>query len=419
MADLITKTTPCLEQVWDALEKFIDPDTGMLYDNALGRAALPAREQVIKDIPNQCGWMSGFEDAALNSGFLLPYVIHLAQKTGEEKWQNAAFNLADLLLKLVTVSGTPGFVARGVLPDGRTYFRDSSTDQYTMAFRAMLAISQWEQAGEERKRKAARFAEDAMQLLQKHQWNIPTADGQKSWVGETSQFWPDRASRLLQFAAVNASLNPAEDSRALYRNLRDDCAGRRTRGLFSRPNYTTIPYALLQTQVSLCNLWKLETDDAYKTVWRNNMYDVAENTVLQLQALDMQTIIRRIDHLPNMPEPVSVMELYTDEDYSNRHQLTKIADLAGRYWQTNIRLHTEQEFIRQPLELALCFTLAENHELKDYNGMPLARVAEQYIDTILRTVRLEHIRFCHSLVSMFVAAIWLEEYRSQQNGDSN
>jgi len=405
MNTLLSTDNLSAELIWTALEKFIDPDTGVLYDNSLGRAELPSRDQVLDDVPNQCGWTSGFEDAALNAGFLLPDVIQLAQQTGDEKWQTAAARLADLLLKLVTVSDTPGFVARGVLPDGVTYYRDSSTDQYTMAFRAMHAISQWEGAGATRQRRAAQFVADAMALLQRHQWDIPTADGQKSWVGETSQFWPDRASRLLQFAVTNAAMNPGEASLSLYRTLREECHSRRARGLFSKPGYATIPYALLQTQVSLRMLWELEPDPEYKMVWRLSMDDLAENAVLQLQARDFTEIIEKIEHLSSLPEPVSAMELYTEENYANRHNLEKAAgSFGGYYWKCNTRLHTEQGFIRQPLELALCFALGGNSELVDYNGTALLPIVKNCIEQISRAIHLDDIRFCHSAVSLFVAA---------------
>ena len=106
-----------LDSIWAVLETFIDPDTGVIYDTSLGRAELPTPGQVHDDIPNPCGWAAGFEDAALNAGLMLPFVIRLAQQAGDKKWETVAHRLADLVLKLATVSDTPGFLARGVLPE--------------------------------------------------------------------------------------------------------------------------------------------------------------------------------------------------------------------------------------------------------------------------------------------------------------
>lgn len=395
------------EEIWRVIEKFIDEDTGVIYDTSLGRAALPSREEVLDDVPNQCGWMSDFEDAALNAGVLLPDVIRLAEETGIPEWRDRAWALSDLLLKLARVSDTRGFLARAVLPDGITHHRDSSTDQYTMAFHAFIALSRWSEAGEERQREAAHFAADAMQLLQKHGWDIPTCDGRVSWVGETSQFRPDRASRLLQFALTNAVLNQDESAMAEYRELRDEHHSRRTRHLFGGPDSISIPYALLQTQVSLRALWELEPDPEYRMVWRNHLNDLAENSASQLQTLDIEEIVQRISNLHSLPEPVAASDFYTAADYAGRHDIASVGDLGERYWQHNPRLFEEYTWVRGPLELAVCFGLADSPDLAGDDGQPLHPIVLEYVERIFEAIRLEDIRFCHSAVSLFSAASWL------------
>lgn len=395
-----------VENIWSVLETFIDPDTGVLYDSSLGRAALPSRQQVLDDVPNQCGWMSDFEDAALNAGLLLPDVIRLAQQDGSGEWSLRSFKLIDLLLKLGSVSKTRGFLARAVLPDGVTHHRDSSTDQYTLAFHAFLAFSRWEDAGAKRQADTARFVADVMQLLEKHGWDIPTSDGQNSWVGETSKFRPDRSSRLLQFAATNATLNPNEASLAQYRMLRDERHNRRTRRLFGGPDAVTIPYALLQTQVSLRALWELEPDSDYRMIWRNHLDDLAENAVLQLQKFDIEEVVQRIENLANLPEPVAGLDFYDEADYASRRDLEGVGVFAEKWWQHNPRLHDEYHYIRGPLELAFCFALADRTDLVGEDGQPLLPIVESYVNRIFEAVRLEDIRFCHSAVSLFCIANW-------------
>lgn len=405
---LLQANDTILNSIWAVLETFIDPDTGVIYDTSLGRTELPTRPQVLDDIPNQCGWAAGFEDAALNAGLMLPFVIRLSQQSGDEKWQTIASQLADLLFKLVNVSDTPGFVARGVLPDGVTYYRNSSADQYTMVFYAMHALSQWEHTGETRQKQAAQFVADALTLLEQHQWNIPTSDGQESWAGETARFWPDRASRLLQFAVTNAALNPDEKSLSLYRALRDEAQSRRARGLFNKPGATSVPYAMLQTQVSLRMLWEMEPNPEFKKVWQLSMSDLAENAILQLRARNLKEILRQIENLSSLPEPIGVMEVYSEDDYKKRHNIHEVSDFGGRFWNTNIRIHTEQGFIRQPLELALCFALVEDDDLVDYDGNLLLPTATKYVEAITNTVNLSDIRLSHSAVSLFNAATWMK-----------
>lgn len=409
---MTTQTTldnqTALDVIWAALETFIDPDTGVIYDLSLGRADLPTREQVLDDVPNPCGWAAGFEDAALNAGLMLPFAIGLAQRSGKQKWEAVAQRLADLVLKLATVSDTPGFLARGVLPDGLTYYRNSSADQYTMVITAMHALCQWEGAGAERQQQAAHFVSQVMALLEKHDWDIPTSDEKAGWVGETGQFWPDRATRLLQFAVADAALNPSPQTLARYRSLRDEAGSRRARGLFCKPGATSVPYAVLQTQVSLRLLYELEPDAEFKQVWRLAMHDLAENSILQLKARNLNDILKHIEDLPSLPEPVSVMELYDEEIYNNRHDLYKVSDFGGRFWNTNLRVHHEQVFIRQPLELAMCFALAGDNDLIDFDGNPLLPTALEYIEAITKAVKLEEIRLSHSAVSLFNAVAWVQ-----------
>lgn len=393
---------------WRCLERFVDPGSGSLYDNALGRVGVPSADQVRDDLPNQCGWGSGIEDTALNLGLLVPAAIAMAERSGAREWHDAAMRMSDLMLRLATVSCVPGFIARGVLTDGVTHYRNSSVDQYTMAFRALDAISGWDAAGSERRRRSRQVIADVMALLRTHDWNIPTSDGEAAWVSETSELWSDRGTRLLQLALTDAAVNPSDVTLATYRELRDAHGGRRARGLFIDPGSLSVPYALLQTQVSVAMLRDLEPDASHRMVWRLMADDVAERAVGQLQRLDIDLLCRRHGNLPVLPGPTRALDVMTNADTAGRRDLAVVADWTGRYWAANPRLHTEEETIRQPLELVMCFALANTDHLVNHTGTEVLPMVTDVASRILASVAPEAVQSCHSATMLVAVAEWLE-----------
>ena len=390
-------------EYWNALQPFIDPETYMLYDYPEARDTLPTVEQVLDDVPNPCSWASGFEDCALNGGYLLPYLIAEYENSGEAVWHDAALRTADAMLHLATVSQTRGFLPRGVLPDNRTYARNSSVDQYTMIGWGLLALWRWEAAGEERRAVAAQFVADAMQLMERHNWQIPTADEKVGWVGETSHFF-----RLLQFAVTDYAMNPCEATLARYRSLRDADCGRRTRAVahFS----VMIPYALLQTQVSLRVLYELEPDEAFRQVWRNNLYDMAEHAMSRFEALDLAATLQQIKDLAYPTAFVPWESIYDDANYRQRRNHAGVTRLCIEpFYRANPQLDMEQEHLRASLEYFLCYHLAGQPELQTLQGRLLNPVVAHGQEVICSDVPVSNLQLVHNLVSLLALAIGTEK----------
>src|SRR5690606_18008696 len=93
---------------------------------------LPTVAEIAAEFPNPCGWHTGMEDGALNTGAYLATLVYRYDVTGVEKDAEEARKAFGGLLHLATVSTEKGFLPRAVLPDGVTYYPNSSVDQYTM-----------------------------------------------------------------------------------------------------------------------------------------------------------------------------------------------------------------------------------------------------------------------------------------------
>ncbi|MBN2309999.1 MAG: hypothetical protein JXR94_13585 [Candidatus Hydrogenedentes bacterium] len=384
-----------VKDAWKACERFFDETTGMPYDCPRGAVleALPTPEQVADDVPNRCGWMAGFEDCALNLGYITPYLIRYAEFTGEAAWRDAALHCADALLHLMAASPTRGFLPRGVLPDGATHYRNSSADQYTMAFHALRHLVAWPEAGEERCEAARQFAVATMDLLERHDWNIPTEDGHEAWVSETGSFQADRGTRLLQFALTTYAITNDNHRLTAYRGLRDAQNHRRTRGLFICPPAS--PYAQLQTQVSLRALCDQEPDVEFRMHWHMQSHDVAEHCIRRLaDEFPLDELAKRIAKAPQLEDEVDWRELVPVERIEERHDARKVGRAIAELYGRLPRLDREQRYLRAPIELILCGTLTGRDDLVGRDGRRLDDTARAYIECILEHTDPTSITLC-------------------------
>ncbi|OQA02428.1 MAG: hypothetical protein BWY69_01124 [Planctomycetes bacterium ADurb.Bin401] len=365
--------------------------------------------------------MAGFEDCALNIGTVLPAVINHYQTTKEQSWKNTALKYANALIGLTEISKTPGFLPRGVLSDGITHYRNSSVDQYTMATRAFQCLWDWDQISSHQRRTIKKFVLSLVDLLERHNWNIPTEDGQIAWVCESSEFWPGRSLRLLQMVLTAYHISGEKNILELYRKLRDERHSRRCRGIVNLPGYCNMPYFILQEQFAISQLSKLEPDNDYKLLWTLRLHDFAEFAICRLKELYpspelLQADIKRLSALQNGSNGWQTS--YTEQDYADRRNQTKVemgaqldstsqenADLrtAGfcvRATAQNPRINHEMKCVREPLELLHSFLLADNKELIDTFGKELWPIAKDYYSIIDNDVNPQELCAAHSLANL-------------------
>lgn len=92
----------------------------------------PAPEQIRADYPNACGWGTGMEDSVLSGGSAADALIALYRATGNKAIKPMLDELFRGLFACAEADGDSGFVARSLSPeDGKSFYCNSSRDQYT------------------------------------------------------------------------------------------------------------------------------------------------------------------------------------------------------------------------------------------------------------------------------------------------
>ena len=108
--------------LYDALKD----DTSKAYD------FLPTPEQIQADYPNACGWGTGMEDSLLSGGSAADALLALYRATGNKAIKPMLDELFCGLFACAEADGDSGFAARSLSPDdGKSYYSNSSRDQYT------------------------------------------------------------------------------------------------------------------------------------------------------------------------------------------------------------------------------------------------------------------------------------------------
>jgi hypothetical protein len=118
--------TAAVEQShFELWRRFVDPH-GIIHDYV---GELPTPEDCTLGKPNAIGWWSPIENGPMFTSLYLSAACQRARRSGDPSDKARARRLADGLFKCASVSRVPGFVARGVGPDGVCHYPLGSDDQ--------------------------------------------------------------------------------------------------------------------------------------------------------------------------------------------------------------------------------------------------------------------------------------------------
>jgi len=123
---------PGIETLHESLwKRFIAEPQGILLDYTLGGdpTLLPSAEEAEAGKPNAISWWTPMENGAFYSGLYLDGMVQRYQMTKSGEDREKAAKLARGLMLCASVGTTPGFVARGVLADGKSHYGIGSDDQ--------------------------------------------------------------------------------------------------------------------------------------------------------------------------------------------------------------------------------------------------------------------------------------------------
>lgn len=244
--------------LYDALKD----DTSKAYD------FLPTPEQIQADYPNACGWGTGMEDSLLSGGSAADALLALYRATGNKAIKPMLDELFCGLFACAEADGNSGFAARSLSPDdGKSYYSNSSRDQYTHYVYACVRFYDSGLADETQKETIRRtlrnIAEKCLRDITPENGNmLLRADGEESLV---STLWgalgPHEYLRLPMFYIAAFHVTGDSKWQTEYLKYRDE-AVRKSHGFDYAASRC---YCALQMAYSLRLVYDLDPDQAVRT----------------------------------------------------------------------------------------------------------------------------------------------------------
>lgn len=270
-----------MEELHEHIRKnFIHPDLNIIYDcmespHKKDRwGFLPTVEEVHANQPDVCGWKTGMENSALSGGIYLAGMVYRYDATGRREHAADARRIYEGLRLLATVPKSKGFIARGLLPDGKTYYINSSVDQYTLYVFGIWTYYHSGIATEKEKAEIRSIMHDICDRIERDGFTINTDKNTPALVCEIGVIRSDRSSRLLEIYLVGYDVTGNERWLDIYREKTAENNYARLNTI-TDPAVVSNPYgtaqmavfALLQNQASLVPLLQLESSLPLKAAY--------------------------------------------------------------------------------------------------------------------------------------------------------
>lgn len=284
-----------VDSAWNAIwTNFYSSQTNLFYDflETLDPGAtldsLPTPDEVKSLDPNPCGYGTGMEDCAISGGIILDALIDRyaneqargADATSLERIKSQAKDVFAGLELLATVSGSPGFVARGVSPKAPDVcYINSSRDQVTHLTLAVWEYFRSQLSDEETRPRAAAIlfaVADRMtrNVTPENDYDFLCSDGSHCRIGicRMANVEDHEAARLTAIYAVAwdaaKTLGDVDKTAEYWERWRAIASETVAQSAHIMENEDLLrrmpPYAYLQMQESLNVLYRLETDSALK-----------------------------------------------------------------------------------------------------------------------------------------------------------
>ncbi len=252
--------------------RFFSPKTNLIYeclssfDENTCQNHLPSAEEVKRQFPNPCGYATGMEDCAIVGGTVLAALVDKYTATQDAKIADQASAILDGLNRLVQPDG---FVARGLcLKDGKSFYSNSSIDQYTHCVHGMWKYYNSPICSKADKKKIsdalARIADRLIRNVTKENDFCSLRSDGKPCALRISRFTcekPHAAARLPMVYAAAWQTTGDKKYLKLYRDIIEETISVSEQIKVTR--YTPI-YSFLQMQISLELLCETETDKILK-----------------------------------------------------------------------------------------------------------------------------------------------------------
>jgi hypothetical protein len=220
----------------DIWKRFVLPAQGLVLDYSLegDPSLIPDAVEATEGKPNALSWWTPVENGAFFSGLYLDTMVRRFQRTRLPEDREKAAKLAKGLLLCASVGSTPGFVARGVMADGKSHYSIGSDDQTAPWFYGLWRFVSSGTANDDERRQVVSKMQEVAAALRANRWEMPCepigglAPGQSrgGWNGSDYR----SVSRLLFAMRVMAELTGEKAWRQDYeRALYEDLGGGTTR----------------------------------------------------------------------------------------------------------------------------------------------------------------------------------------------
>jgi hypothetical protein len=334
------------EEAWTrSWQWYFHPTTGLFYDylcstdHAERFRYLPTPAEAARHYPNPNGWGTGMEDSSINAGVWLGMICDRFEVTGEAHLQESANRVYEGMVLCATLSSSPGMVLRSVSPvDVRSHFMESSRDQYTWHAYGLWRFSHSTLADAAQRETIRGILTSVCERLERNviagatDYHLCREDGQPGLVDKMWHVEPHEVARLPMLYAIAGDLTGDGHWWDLYHRYARQAA---EESLQVPPQMRTV-YALLQEQVSLEALHKLEPEETpLKVAW--------------LRALEF--VAQRVEAFPRQSSQYAPMDV-SAQDMDWRHwEFAHQSGYEVPRWPQALR--REDAAIRQPGEALL------------------------------------------------------------------
>lgn len=216
---------PAIEKLHqDIWKRFVQPNGVMLdYNTPQGDVELPTAEEAENGKPNALSWWTPVENGPFFTGLYLDAAVRRWKLTGNPADREKAARLAAGLMLCASVADVPGFIARNVLPDGRSHYALGSDDQTAPWFQGLWSYVSSGAATPEEKKKIEQKMVEVAEVLRANQWRMPVdpIGGIKSnqLRGSFSELQYRGAARMLFITRIMAEITGDQSWRDEYETI--------------------------------------------------------------------------------------------------------------------------------------------------------------------------------------------------------
>lgn len=268
------------EMVW---QKLFLPQWNVFRDYTCTESSfeeeLPTLDEIKAQVPNPCGWGTVLENCMLNNGSMLECLIYKWQNSRSEEDKNLIRKVYRGMSDCMAAGKTPGFLPRSISPlDGRSYYINSSRDQYTHFVYSMWMYFHSGLADEKEKAEIIRnlkaIADRGYRnVTPENNYNMLRDDGKPGIVDAMRKnVGYHEVMRLPMFYLAAWDVSGEQKYMDYYREILPEALDFNKKIDFKR-NWKA--FALLQMQYSLYLIWKVEKEPAVRDAVRKIMNDTA------------------------------------------------------------------------------------------------------------------------------------------------